>query len=193
VRLKGGTGTISLKSVEGVIEVEGSKGRISVHTVNEAVFVRDAAGEIAAETVNGDVTLERIDSNTVDVATVNGDVTYDGAIRDGGTYRFVTHNGDVELRVPDQVNASVFVRSYRGDFDSHFQVQLPTSPAGDDQHADRRRTRRNRRFSFTLGSGAARIELESFGGDIALLKRSQIAAKPKRKDKHHQDEQNPEL
>jgi DUF4097 and DUF4098 domain-containing protein YvlB len=178
VRLKGGSGTVTLKSVEGIIEVEGSKGRISVNTVNEAIFVRDAAGDLTAETVNGDVTLERIDSNTVDVATVNGEVIYDGAIRDGGTYRFATHNGDVELRVPDQINASVFVRTYRGDFESDFQVQVPARQSTDDD--DRRgRERRNRRFNFTLGTGAARVELESFGGDVSLVKRSQVKPRPK--------------
>jgi Putative adhesin len=190
VRLKGGSGTVSLKSVEGVIEVEGAKGRMSLNTVNEGIFVRDVAGELAAETVNGDVTLERIDSNSVEVGTVNGDVTYDGSIRDGGSYRFATHNGDVELRVPDQINASVFVRTYRGDFESHFQVTVPgQAAAGEEDEFDRRRReRRNRRFNFTLGSGAARLEMESFGGDISLFKRSQVAQKVKSK-KHEHDEQ----
>ncbi len=182
VRLKGGSGTVKLKSVEGIIEVEGAKGRMLLTTVNEGVFVSDAAGEITAETVNGDVTLERIDSGTVDVATVNGDVLYDGSVRDGGTYRFATHNGDVEMRVPDQINASVFIRTYNGDFSSHFQVQVPEA-ASDNRDERGRRSRRNRRFNFTLGSGAARIELESFGGDIDLLKRSQIKPRPQEEDK----------
>jgi DUF4097 and DUF4098 domain-containing protein YvlB len=184
VRLKGGSGTVTLKSVEGIIEVDGAKGRITLSTVNEAIFVRDAAGDITAETVNGDVSLERIDSGTVDVATVNGDVTYDGSIRDGGTYRFATHNGDVLLRVPDQINASVFIRTYRGDFESHFQVEVPSMASAADESDRRRRERRNRRFNFTLGSGAARLELESFGGDISLFKRSQSTPKPKRQHDH---------
>jgi len=184
VRLKGGTGTVTLKSVEGIIEVEGAKGRMTLNTVNEAIFARDVSGDIAAETVNGDITLERIDSPTVDVATVNGDVLYDGSIRDDGTYRFATHNGDVEMRVPDQINATVFVRTYRGDFDSHFQVQVPRQSSNEDDESRSRRERRNRRFNFTLGSGAARVELESFGGDISLLKRSQAA---KRKQHHEPD------
>ena len=190
VRLKGGAGTVTLKSVEGIIEVDGSKGRISLNTVNEGVFVRDAAGEITAETVNGDLTLERIESSMVDVATVNGDVIYDGAVRDGGTYRFATHNGDVEMRVPDQINASVFVRTYRGDFNSHFDVTVPESVA-DDRDERRRRERRNRRFTFTLGSGAARLELESFGGDISLLKKSQVTAKPRQRGHEHEEEPQP--
>lgn len=194
VRLKGGSGTVTLKSVEGIIEVEGSKGRIVLNTVNEGVFVRDSSGEITAETVNGDVALERIDATSVDVATVNGDVTYDGSIRDGGAYRFTTHNGDVELRVPDQISASVFVRTYRGDFDSHFQVQVPTppAPAGEDASARRRHERRNRGFNFTLGSGAARLELESFGGDISLLKRSLVSTKPKPKGQHDDEQDDPQ-
>jgi DUF4097 and DUF4098 domain-containing protein YvlB len=190
VRLKGGAGTVTLKSVEGIIEVDGSKGRITLNTVNEGVFVRDAAGEISAETVNGDLSLERIDSSLVDVATVNGDVIYDGTVRDGGTYRFATHNGDVEMRVPDQINASVFVRTYRGDFNSHFDVRVPEA-AADDRDDGRRRERRNRRFTFTLGSGAARLELESFGGDISLLKKSQVTAKPRPRGHDHEEEPQP--
>jgi DUF4097 and DUF4098 domain-containing protein YvlB len=187
VRLKGGTGTVTLKSVEGIIDVDGAKGRMTLNTVNEGVFVRDAAGEILAETVNGDLTLERIDATSVDVATVNGDVTYAGSVRDGGSYRFATHNGDVEMRVPDQINASVFVRTYRGDFESHFDVKVPEAAAGDPDDR-RRRERRNRRFNFTLGSGAARIDLESFGGDISLFKQSQVSSTPRRRGNHdHQD------
>lgn len=173
VRLKGGSGVVSLKSVEGIIDVEGSKGRITLSSVNEAVFVRDGSGEVTAETVNGDITLERIDSRLVDVATVNGDVIYEGTVRDGGAYRFATHNGDVEMRVPDTINATVFVRTYQGDFESHFQVQVPRDP-NETTDARRRRERRNRRFNFTLGTGAARVELESFGGDINLFKQSMV-------------------
>ena len=84
------------------------------------------------------------------------------------------------MRVPDQINATVFVRTYRGDFDSHFDVKVPEA-AGDTADDRRRRERRNRRFNFTLGSGAARIDLESFGGDISLLKKSQIGATPRRR------------
>jgi DUF4097 and DUF4098 domain-containing protein YvlB len=186
VRLKGGAGIVTLKSVEGIIDVDGSKGRMTLNTVNEGVFVRDASGEIVAETVNGDLTLERIDSSSVDVATVNGDVIYDGSVRDGGAYRFATHNGDVEMRVPDQINATVFVRTYRGDFESHFDVQVPESASS--TRDERRRERRNRRFNFTLGTGAARIDLESFGGDISLLKKSQISTTPRRRG-HEQHEQ----
>ena len=189
VRLKGGAGTVTLKSVEGIIEVDGAKGRMTLNTVNEGVFVRDAAGEIIAETVNGDLTLERIDSSSVDVATVNGDVLYDGSVRDGGSYRFATHNGDVEMRVPDLINATVFVRTYRGDFDSHFDVKVPETASADSADDRRRRERRNRRFNFTLGTGAARVDLESFGGDISLLKKSQISASPRRRGHDHEEQE----
>jgi hypothetical protein len=185
VRLKGGTGTVSLKSIEGIIEVDGARGRMTLSTVDEGIFVSDASGDIAAQTVDGDVTLERMDAQNVDIATVDGNVTYEGSIRDGGTYRLNAHDGNVELRVPDQINASVFVRTYEGNFHSHFQVQVPreAEAAAEGRIERRRHDRRKRPFNFTLGSGAARVELESFEGDISLLKRSQVPQKTKPKDK----------
>ena len=35
-------------------------------------------------------------------------------------------------------------------------------------------TQRNKRFDFTLGSGAARIDLESFGGTIRIVAPGQL-------------------
>ena len=181
VRLKGGSGTVKVSSVEGVIEVDGSTGRITLNSVEEGIFVRDASGDITAQTVDGNLTFERMDAHNVDVATVDGNITYEGTIRDGGTYRLNTHDGNVELRVPDQINASVFVRTYEGNFRSHFQVEVPSQAGAAADEASERR-RRKRPFNFTLGNGAARVELESFDGDVSLLKRSQTQEKIKRKE-----------
>ena len=46
VRLKGGSGSVTLKSVEGIIEAEGPKGRITLSSVNEEIVLRDAAGAV---------------------------------------------------------------------------------------------------------------------------------------------------
>jgi hypothetical protein len=87
----------------------------------------------------------------------------------------------------------VFVRTYRGDFDSHFDVKVPETAAADPGDDRRRRERRNRRFNFTLGSGAARVDLESFGGDISLFKRSQVAATPRKRGEHEHEHDHDKL
>src|SRR6185295_13114011 len=91
----------------------------------------------------------------VDLYTVNGNISYDGPIKDKGVYRLTTHNGMIAVALPERVNATLMVRTYNGSFRSTFPVKQ-------DDQAPRKR------FTLTLGNGSAHLELESFGGTIAL-------------------------
>lgn len=150
-------GVIGLRSVEGVVDLVGARGTIRVSSVNEAVRVANVIGSIAAEGVNGDIHLIDVDSRDVEATTVNGDVVYDGRILDGGSYRFATHNGDIALGLSDKANATVGVSTFSGDFESAFAIQP-------------KRTDKGRRFTFALGNGSAKIDLESFQGSIGLFR-----------------------
>jgi DUF4097 and DUF4098 domain-containing protein YvlB len=154
--IKGGSGIVTAKSIHGEIIVEDAKGRINASSVNEAIRVTGAVGEIVAETTNGDISLSKVQGKLVDVATVNGDVQFEGSFSSGGQYRFVTHNGDITLVIPENAGATFTVRTYNGEFQSN----LPTKPVGE--------IRRGRRATYTLGTGEAEVELESFGGTIRL-------------------------
>lgn len=156
VTLLGGSGNISLRSVHGSVTLEKASGRIDLHSVNDDVKATDVSGDLSVETVNGDVKLRGIQSSNTEATTVNGDVTYDGTIKDGGRYVFSTHDGDVRVAVPERANVTVSVSTFNGDFTACFPVQV-TGKAG-------------HRFSFTIGSGSARLELESFTGDITLCR-----------------------
>lgn len=155
VTVRGGSGFVSLHTVEGDVILSDADGRIDLGSVNGDVNVRAVRGRIALETVNGDVQLERIESSDLDAGTVSGDITFSGTITDGGRYRLTTHNGDLTVLVPQQINATVSVSTFNGDFESSFPVTLTEIRPG-------------KRFSFTLGTGAARLELESFNGTIQL-------------------------
>lgn len=147
-------GSLSLQTVDGDVQVDGGKG-VHVNGVSGDVRITRAGGPIAVETIDGDVTLSGIDAATVDAGTVDGDVSYDGTISDGGTYHLSSHDGDVSVGVPAGTNATVSVSTFDGSFDSAFPVQLTQTQSG-------------KRFTFTLGSGSARLELESFDGAIRL-------------------------
>src|ERR687887_207068 len=155
IKVRGGSGFISLKSVQGEISLEKAKGRVEVRAVNEGMHLADINGDLSAETTNGSIILDRIDSGNVDLYTVNGNISYDGPIKDKGMYRLTTHNGMIALAVPERVNAVLTVRTYNGSFRSTFPVRT------DDEN-------RRKRFTLTLGNGSAHVELESFGGTIAL-------------------------
>jgi len=156
IQARGGSGFVSLKSIQGSVTLEGARGHIEVSSVNESIELSDITGDVTAETTNGDITLSRVDAAVVDANTVNGDIDYDGSIKENGRYHFGTHNGDVTITISEHASASVSVSTFSGDFDSCFPVQL--APGPHKQH----------RFNFTIGSGSARLEAESFGGDIRL-------------------------
>ena len=174
ITVLGGSGNVSLKSVMGAVTLEKARGRIALSSVNEEVRATDISGDLTAETVNGDVTLIQIESANAEANTVNGDITYDGTIKDGGRYRFGTHDGDVRVSVPEKANVSVSVSTFNGDFSACFPVQL----TGRTKH----------RFSFTIGSGSARLELESFSGDIRICRPGQLS-KGADRDKHKDHEE----
>ena len=156
INVRGGSGFVSLKSVQGEVMLEKAKGRIEVRAVNEGIRLADISGDLSAESTNGSIFLDRIDSGNVDLYTVNGDVSYDGPIKEKGLYRLTTHNGLIAMAIPERVNATLMVRTYNGSFRSSF-------PVGGGDTGERRK-----RFTVSLGNGSARVELESFGGTIAL-------------------------
>jgi len=155
VVVEGGAGRISVKTVQGSVMVRGARGRVDVWTVNEGIQLDGIDGEVSAETTNGAIVMRGIRSSNARATTVNGSVTFDGVIRDDGRYAFATHNGTITVTIPERANATVSAAVYHGSFESEFPVRLTG-------------TSRDRHYDFTLGSGTARVELESFNGNIRL-------------------------
>jgi DUF4097 and DUF4098 domain-containing protein YvlB len=184
IRVRGGSGHVSLSSVQGGVDLEGASGQVEVHSVNETVRVAATKGDLYAETINGDVILERIESSNVEASTVNGQVIYEGTIQDAGRYRFATHNGDVAVAVQPGANATVSVETFSGEFEATFPVTV-------------RETKKDKRFTFTLGSGSAQVELESFQGLLRVVRPAEAAAEVRRllseetAEEHHEEEEEP--
>jgi DUF4097 and DUF4098 domain-containing protein YvlB len=172
VRVVGGSGTIVAKSIEGLITVDKASGKVQATTVNEGIRLSNVSGEITAETTNGDIVIENAQTTSLDASTVNGDVTFNGTMRDAGTYRLTTHGGDIRVGLGGAANATVFVRTFQGDFSADFPVQLPEGQSARSG---------SKRFNFTLGSGSARIELQSFNGDILVARRTIVSAEEARR------------
>ncbi|HEX4566905.1 MAG TPA: DUF4097 family beta strand repeat-containing protein [Vicinamibacterales bacterium] len=162
VIIKGGTGSITAKSVEGEVDVDGARGKVNVNSVNEKIRITNSSGEITAESVNGSITMTGMEAVSVDASSVNGTITYEGRIADSGHYSFETHNGDLLLGMPENLNATFTIRTYQGSF----STDLPLQGVG------RNELQRGRRVTTTLGNGSAEISLETFGGTIRLRRGS---------------------
>jgi len=163
ISIKGGASFVTARSVEGEVILEGVRGKVNASSVNQGVTVNGANGELAAETVNGHITLNNIESSSVDVGSVNGNIKFDGVPAANGRYRFSTHNGSISVGVPESASAAFIVRTYNGSVRTDLQLQ-----GGGD-------VRRGQRATYTLGSGSAEFEVESFGGTIQLRRRGSDA------------------
>ena len=171
ISIKGGTSVVTAKSVEGEIILEGVRGKVNANSINQGVTVNGASGELSVETVNGPITLSNIESSNVDVSSVNGNLKYDGNAAPNGRYRFTTHNGNISVGIPENGSAAFIVRTYNGSVRSDLQLQ-----GGGE-------ARRGQRITYTLGSGSAEFELESFGGTIQLRRRGSEGPLRRLKDK----------
>ncbi len=180
IKLLGGTGFVSMKSFQGNIVVEKAKGRIEIEGINQGVRLIDVNGDISVGTMNGSITMDRIETSNLDVSSVNGSIAYGGPINDRGTYRLTTHNGTLGIAIQEKVNATVRVRTYSGNFRSSFPVRI------EDQN-------RQNRFTLTLGTGSARVELESFNGSISLVRPGEPLTPPgrNRNDRNRDNGNNP--
>ena len=109
------------------------------------------------ETIDGDLVLEEIDAADVEASSVDGDIRFEGVIHPDGDYRLQTHDGDLRIGIPEDAGVTVTVALADGDFETCF----PTEGAKRD---------RGRRFEVLLGDGRARMELQTFDGDIVLCR-----------------------
>jgi DUF4097 and DUF4098 domain-containing protein YvlB len=169
IAIKGGTGFVTAKSVEGQVTVDGAKGRLNVESVNEGVSLANCSGDIVVSTTNGGISMINVAATSAEATTVNGDITFDGTIS-SGRYRMATHNGSIVIAIPETSNATFSVRSYNGSFNTAFPLK-GGSPAD---------ARRGRRVIYTLGSGEAEVELETFSGGIRIARPGSLKSRQRR-------------
>jgi DUF4097 and DUF4098 domain-containing protein YvlB len=150
------SGDVRVESVSGRVLIENVRGHVTATTVNQAVAITGVTGDIDAGTVNGSVVIRMAESANVRASTVNGLVEYGGTVQDGGRYQLSTHNGRITMGLPERANASVTITTSSGKVESAFPVQINAL--------------RGRDVSFTMGSGSARVELETFNGTVYLVR-----------------------
>jgi DUF4097 and DUF4098 domain-containing protein YvlB len=150
-----GGADVVVESGQGMVKVTGARGRVNAASVNQGIELTDIRGDVQAEAVNGPIHMRGIEAGRVSAETVNGSVSYEGAIRNDGWYRFSTHNGGIDLTIPASAGATFTASTFNGTLHTTFPVTLHEAKEG-------------KEFTFTLGSGGARIELESFNGTMTI-------------------------
>jgi len=164
ITVKGGAELVKLVSIQGTIRASGVRGRLELNSVSEDVEASDIQGDIVVETVSGDVLLRRIEAKSVEVETVSGELYYDGRIMDGGHYSLLTHSGEIYFSVAEGSNATISTAVGSGDVSASFPLPASERPS-------------RRRQTYRLGNGSATVELETFSGDINLLRPAELGSR----------------
>lgn len=172
-------GALELESVNGNVTVSGKPTSVSASTVNGRITLTVTSAEVEAQTVNGRILLDGVSGevsaasvggsievrggkfDSAEFQTVSGDVDFTGALHGSGTFEFEAHSGDVTLTLPADASAEFDISTFSGDILNDF------GPSG------QRKSKfgPGRELYFTTGGGKARVSINSFSGDVRLVKK----------------------
>jgi hypothetical protein len=149
---------ISITTVSGDVHAERLNGRTRIGTTSGDLQIDDITGDLSVHTVSSEITLRNVKSSHVSAGTVSGEITYTGTVEPTGSYEFNTHSGDVRIEIPSNSGATLELQTWSGSITSRFPMTLQPGE----------RSRRGKLYEFTIGAGGARINAQTFSGDIRL-------------------------
>ncbi len=165
VTVQNAAGHVDLNTVSGDITASELRGDVTASTVSGDIRLTGVAGNVSATSVSGDAILSRVTSQSVNAQSTSGDVAFDGAIAADGRYDLGSHSGDVTLTLPAAASAQLTVSTWNGSIDSDFPITLEPGEHGIGSATAKR-------FTFSLGGGAARIAAQTFSGDVVIRRRA---------------------
>ncbi|MFT5316682.1 MAG: DUF4097 and DUF4098 domain-containing protein YvlB [Candidatus Krumholzibacteriia bacterium] len=188
---------VMVECITATVEVSGVSGRVQAESISAGVMVEGDCSEVSAESISGDVLVNCPQASEVNVGSISGsveatggtadvraeaisgpiDLTFDkflnlsvealsgrvtvtGDLDSAGRFDFELHSGRLLLTVPADVDAEFSVETFSGGIDNAFgQKSRKTS-----------KYTPNRELDFTNGNGSARVDIETFSGDVILKK-----------------------
>jgi DUF4097 and DUF4098 domain-containing protein YvlB len=148
---------INFEAVSGDVEATRVAGTLTGTSVSGDLTIDGGVGDVDLESVSGEIHISHGRARTLRLKSVSGDLIYDGTVDPSGRYTFDTHSGEVKMTLPDGVGANISIDTFNGDVDSDFPLTLTPNS-----------NNRGRHMQFTIGSGGARVGIETFSGDIQL-------------------------
>ena len=149
----------SISSVSGSVRVENVTGTLRARSVSGEVTVSNVNGRVDASAVSGDVEVGNV-AGTVSAKSTSGDVKVEITRLEGGDgMEFASTSGNVSVRVPENLDASVEMSVLSGSLKTDFPLQIEKPEYGPGQKAHGQ-----------LGSGSRRLKLSSVSGNVSLVR-----------------------
>jgi DUF4097 and DUF4098 domain-containing protein YvlB len=164
IKIEDAANRLDIGTLSGDVEVHSAIGDVQIKSVSGDIRLTDFKGDFEGETVSGSIDLTNAVGRLVRAHTTSGDLSYEGSIDPSGRYELSAHSGDIRLGIPSNASAQLSVSTWSGTLDSDFPITLRPGEHGIGSG-------QAKRFTFDIGGGAARIDAETFSGDITISSR----------------------
>jgi DUF4097 and DUF4098 domain-containing protein YvlB len=154
------------KSVSGNVEILDTtiEGAVDAGSVSGNVVLRRVkARRLDLGTVSGDLLLEDLECERVSGQSVSGNVNFQGPLARSGRYDLKSHSGEVRVAITGGSGFELEASSFSGHVRSDFPITL--------QGTGERGRRHPRALHGVYGDGSAVLDLTTFSGSIAIVKR----------------------
>jgi DUF4097 and DUF4098 domain-containing protein YvlB len=148
-----------LSTASGDIEVESVQGNLKASTASGDVTIKNASGSIKANSASGEVRVTDV-AGEVNASTASGDVEVTITRLEGtGNMSFSSASGDVNVRMPSNLDADVSLSTVSGNVKTDFPIEVEKDRWGAGSRAKGK-----------LGNGTRMVRLSSASGDVSLMR-----------------------
>jgi DUF4097 and DUF4098 domain-containing protein YvlB len=158
------------RSVSGDVQIADSESDdLTAATVSGNVVMRNVKARIVGlRSVSGDLRLTDVDTEHAEMRSMSGNVEYVGRLSRSGRYEFQTHSGTVRVTpMGAPAGFSLEASTFSGDVRSDYPLTIQGDQSFSRGFAARRQSRAMR---GTFGNGGAMLTLQSFSGNIVIVK-----------------------
>jgi DUF4097 and DUF4098 domain-containing protein YvlB len=157
------------KTISGDLDITDTDGdEVAAQTISGTLMARGIkARSVDLQSVSGDVRITDVESDRTFVRSISGSIDFSGQLARNGRYEFQSHSGDVRVTPLGSPGFSLDASTFSGDLRSDFPLTLQGNPPNNlNNRGPNRRPVRG-----TFGDGGAVLTLQSFSGNITVVKR----------------------
>jgi DUF4097 and DUF4098 domain-containing protein YvlB len=158
------------KTLSGDLEIADSDGDDVVgSTISGSVIARSLkARSVDLQSISGDLRMTDVESDRTFVKSISGNIDFTGRLAQNGRYEFQSHSGDVRVSPLGSQGFSIEASTFSGDLRSDFPLTTQGNPPNNNLTS---RGPNRRPLRATFGDGGAVLALQSFSGNITVVKR----------------------
>jgi DUF4097 and DUF4098 domain-containing protein YvlB len=162
ISLEGTSSDMQIKNLEGDLNIDCTSGTVNIEEFNGTLKSsqtsgnlegRGLKGDISITTTSGDVSVEQTDGG-LDLSSTSGNLEAKTQIIPSKNYYLTTTSGEIYLSISKGAQSDLKIETTSGEISMNVPMVLKTASRSS--------------LSGKLGSGGAKIEIETVSGDINI-------------------------